>query len=41
MTLNTFKQKVPRQTIVDFKQTMADVSSVVRRNKGERDESNN
>ena len=41
MTLNTFKQKVPRQTIVDFKQTMAYVSSVVRRNKGERNEDNN
>ena len=41
MTLNTFKQKVPRETLLDFKETMADVSSVVRRNKGERDENNN
>ena len=41
MTLNTFKQKVPRETLLDFKETMADVSSVVRRNKGERDEDNN
>lgn len=41
MTLNTFKQKVPRETLLHFKETMADVSSVVRRNKGERDESDN
>ena len=36
MTLNTFKQKVPRETLLDFKQTMADVSAVVRQNKAER-----
>ena len=41
MTLNTFKQKVPRETLLHFKETMSDVSSVVRRNKGERDEDNN
>ena len=41
ITLNTFKQKVPRETLLHFKETMADVSSVVRRNKGERDGSNN
>ena len=41
MTLNTFKQKVPRETLLHFKETMSDVSSVVRRNKGDRVEDNN
>tara|TARA_R110000824_G_scaffold366017_1_gene554609 strand:+ start:612 stop:935 length:324 start_codon:yes stop_codon:yes gene_type:complete len=37
MTLNTFKQRVPRETLLDFKETMADVTSIVRRNKEERE----
>jgi hypothetical protein len=41
MTLNTFKQKVPRETLLDFKQTMSDVTAIVRQNKVERDEDNN
>jgi hypothetical protein len=38
MTLNTFKQKVPRETLLHFKETMADVTAVVRQNKGERED---
>ena len=36
MTLNTYKQKVPKKTIVAFKETMSKVSEIVRRNKDER-----
>ena len=38
MTLNTFKQRVPRGTILDFKEVMSDVSAIVRQNKLERDD---
>ncbi len=38
MTLNTFKQKVPRETLLHFKETMADVTAVVRQNKVERED---
>lgn len=37
MTLNTFKQRVPRKTLEKFKNTMADVTAVVRKNKQERE----
>ena len=38
MTLNTFKQRVPRATILDFKEVMSEVSAIVRQNKLERDD---
>ena len=37
MTLNTFKQRVPRATILEFKETMAEVTEVVRQNKLQRE----
>tara|TARA_R100001463_G_scaffold35356_1_gene77043 strand:+ start:3599 stop:3943 length:345 start_codon:yes stop_codon:yes gene_type:complete len=37
MTLNTFKQNVPKKTIREFKEVMSDVSAWVRRNKHDRE----
>lgn len=37
MTLNTFKQNVPKKTIREFKEVMGDVSAWVRRNKHDRE----
>ena len=36
MTLNTFKQKVPRDTLQKFKAVMGNVASIVRKNKHDR-----
>ena len=36
LTLNTYKQNVPKKTIRDFKEVMTDVSAWVRRNKNDR-----
>ena len=36
MTLNTFKQRVPKTTMNEFRKTMKQVAEIVRRNKHER-----
>ena len=36
MTLNTWKQKVPTETLRNFQSTMGEVSAIVRRNRNDR-----
>ena len=40
MTLNTFKQKVPRETLEKFKRVMGEVTTIVRANKNDRNRTN-